>query len=84
VRQADPVGDARGDRDRPVDPGRDDPVDVLRRDQPVDLRLVLDRDDRPAVGEAKAACGRVAIDGDDEQVPLTGGLEQTELAGSRA
>ena len=81
VRQGEPLGDPRGDRNRPVDAGRDDPVDALRRGEAVDLRLVLDGDDRPPVGEAKPRCGRIAVDGDDEVVPPSRGLEQAELAG---
>jgi hypothetical protein len=72
------------DRHRPVDPGRDHAVDSLRGGETVDLRLVLDRDDRAAVGEAKAGRGRVAVDGDDEQAALAGGFEETELSCARA
>jgi hypothetical protein len=83
VRKSEPFGDPGRDRNRPVDSRRDDPVDPLGRREPVDLRLVLDRDDRAAVGEPKSGGGRVAVDGDDEEVPLAGRLEQAELAGSR-
>ena len=37
--------------------------------EPVDLRLVLDRDDRPPVGEAEARRGRIAVGGDHVEVP---------------
>jgi hypothetical protein len=78
------LGDPRCDRDRPVDARRDQAVDPLRRGEAVDLGLVLDRDDRAAVGEAEAGRGRVAVDGNDEQAAVTGGLEETELARARA
>ena len=65
-------------------PGAIDAVDPLRGGEPVDLGLVLDRDDRAAVGEAEAGRGRVAVDGDDEQAAVAGGLEQAELPGARA
>jgi hypothetical protein len=83
MRERQPLGDPGGDRYRPVDPGRDDPVDALGCGQPVDLGLVLDRDDRPAIGEAESGRGRVTVDGDDEEVSLAGRLEQAELAGPR-
>ena len=83
VRQRLALGDPRGDRDRPVDARRDQAVDPLRGGEAVDLGLVLDRDDRAAVGEAEAGRGRVAVDGHDEQAAVTGGLEESELAGAR-
>jgi hypothetical protein len=84
VRERLALGDPGGDRDRPVDPGRDQPVDPLGRGEAVDLRLVLDRDDRAAVGEAEPGGGGIAVDGDDEQPPVAGGLEEPELSCARA
>ena len=54
MRQPGALGDARGDADRPVGAGRDDPVDLERRRQALDRRLVLGREDAAAVGEAEA------------------------------
>ena len=53
VRQPEPRGDPRRDRDREVDPGRDHAVEPLGRGEPLDSELVLGRDDRPPVGEAE-------------------------------
>ena len=78
------LGDPRRDRDRPVDARRDQAVDPLRGGEAVDLGLVLDRDDRAAVGESEARRGRVAVDGNDEQAAVTGGLEETELTRASA
>jgi len=84
VRQHLALRDPGGDRHRPVDPWRDQPVDPLRGGEAVDLRLVLDRDDRAAIGKPKAGCRGVAVDGDDEQAALARGFEETELPGARA
>ena len=54
MRQADPLGDPRGDPDRPVGARRDDAVDLARPREPVDRLLVLGRDDRALVGEREA------------------------------
>ena len=79
VRQAHPRGDAGRDRDRPVDPRRDDAVHLLRLREPLDAELVLGRDDRPPVGEPEAGRRRVAVDRDDEQPALARRREQPEL-----
>ena len=50
VRQHEPFRDPRRDRDRPVDSGRNEAVDPLGGGEPVELRLVLDRDDCATVG----------------------------------
>ena len=67
MRQAEPLGDPGRDRDRVVGAGRDHAVDLLGPREPLDRRLVLDRDDRAPVGVAKAGRGRVAVGGDDGQ-----------------
>src|SRR5262249_5362648 len=77
-------GDRGGERNGPVDARGDDPVDAPRGGEPVDLRLVLDRDDRPTVGEPEPGRSRVTVDGDDEQPTVAGGFEEAELAGARA
>ena len=82
MRQVVPRRDACGDRDGKVDPGRDDAPDLLRRRQPVDRRLVLDRDDRPPVRMTEPGRRRVTVDGDDVEVALGGRFEQPELPGS--
>ena len=73
------VRDARGNRDRPVDPGRDQPVDALGLRQPVDALLVLRGDERPPVGEGEPDRARVPVGGDDEEPVLAGGGEEAEL-----
>ena len=79
MRQSEPLGDPRCDRDRVVGAGRDHPGDLLGACQPVDRRLVLDRDDRAPVGVAEARRGGIAIDGDDAQVAPAGRREDAEL-----
>ena len=81
--QGEPFGGACGDRDRPVDPRRDDPVHLLGRGQSLHRRLVLDRDDRPSVGIAETRRGGVAIDGDHVQAALARRREQPELGRPR-
>ena len=82
MRQVVPRRDACGDRDRKVDPGSDDAADLLRRRQPVDRRLVLDRDDRPPVRMTESGRRRVTVDGDDVEAALGGRFEQPELPGA--
>ena len=60
-------------------PGATIAVDALRRREPVDRGLVLDGDDRAAVGEAEPRRARVAVDGDDVEAAIVRGLEQPEL-----
>ena len=83
MRQAKPLGDAGGDRHRPVDPGGDQPVDALGRREPFDARLVLGRDDRPPVGVAETGRRGIAVERDHEQPPLARGGQQAELGRSR-
>jgi hypothetical protein len=78
-----PRGDAGGDRNREVDPRSDDPIDPLRRSQPVDRRLVLDRHDRPPVRIAEPGRCRIAVDSDDVQAALGSSFEQPELPDTR-
>ncbi len=79
MREREPLRDARGHRDGPVDPRRDHAVDPLGLGEPFDARLVLGRDDRPAVGERESRRGGIAVDRDHEEVERTGRLEQPEL-----
>ena len=79
MRQARVRGEPGGDGDRPVDARSDDPVHLLGARELADRRLVLDRDDRPAVGIREADRGRVAVAGDDEEASLPGGAVQAEL-----
>jgi hypothetical protein len=83
VRKLEPLGDARRDRDRPIDSRRDEAVDAFGVREPLDTDLVFCRDDRAPVGEAKARRPRVAVGGDDEMAAGAGGGEQTELGGTR-
>ena len=79
-----PIGDPRGDRDGPVAPGRDDPVDRLRAHQAVERLLVLRRDERPPIRVLEAGRERIAIAGDHEQAALARGPQQPELGRSGA
>ncbi len=84
VANPEPFGDARRDRDRPVDARRDDAVDPFGLGERRDRRLVLGRDDGAPVCVLEAERLRVAVAGDDEDVALTRGAEQTELSRARA
>ena len=79
MRQREPLRDAGGGRDGMVGAGRDDPVDVLGAREPVDRRLVLDRDDRAAVGVAEARRGGVAVGRHDGQAAPPRRREDAEL-----
>ena len=79
VREAEALGDAGSDRDRMVRAGSDHAVHLLRPREALDRRLVLDRDDRAAVGVAKPGGRRVAVGRDDGQVGGAGGCEHAEL-----
>jgi hypothetical protein len=71
--------DARGDRDRPVDPGRDDAVHLLGGSEHPDGGLVLGGYDCAAIGEFKSDRGGVPVASDDEEVALVRGAKETEL-----
>jgi hypothetical protein len=79
VRQSHPLGDPRRDPDRPVRSRRDDAVDVLRTREPVDVLLVLGRDERALVGPAEPGRAGVAIDGDHVEVTLARRAEEPDL-----
>jgi hypothetical protein len=79
MRQAEPLGDARGNGDGPVDPWRDDAVDAFCVGQPLEGRLVLGRDERAPVGVPEAERRRIAVGGDDEGSAPARGFEQPEL-----
>ena len=80
VRQAEALGDARGDPDGPVGAGRDDPGDLAGAGEAVDALLVLGREHGALVGEGEADGLRVAVDGDHVEVGARPrGLEQAEL-----
>ena len=79
MRDAEPHREPRGDPDRPVDPGRDHAVHPLGEGQPLDRGLVLDRDERPLVGEPEARGRRVAVERDHLEPAPARGLEQAEL-----
>jgi hypothetical protein len=81
--KADPLRDARGDGDRPVDSRRDDAVDPFGLGERRDGRLVFGRDDGAPVRVLEAERLRVAVTGDDEDVALARGEEQTELSRAR-
>ena len=75
MRQAEPLGDPRGDADRPVGAGGDQPVDSQGSRQALDRRLVLGREDAAAVGEAEARRRRIAVDDRHPNAAFAGGLE---------
>ena len=66
--QSQALGHPSSDRHGPVDPGRDQPVNVLGAREPLDSGLVLGRDDRAAVGVPESGRRRVAIDRDHVQL----------------
>ena len=84
MRQAEPLCDARGDPDRPVGSGRDDPVDVLGAGEAVDARLVLGRDERPLVRVGEAGRRGIAVDRDHEEVALACRAQEPDLRGPRS
>ena len=71
--------DAGGDGHRPVDPGRDDPVDLLGAGELADRGLVLHGHHGPAVGVLEADGRRVAVAGDHVERALPGCAVQPEL-----
>ena len=79
VRQAEVLGNPRRNPDRPVGPGRDDPVDLARPGEPLDPRLVLGRDHRALVRKGESGSERVPVDRDHREVAGRRGLEQAEL-----
>ena len=65
--------------------GRDQPVERKRRGEPLDRRLVLDRDDAAAVGEARSpGAAGVAVADRDPDPARARRLEQPELCRPRA
>ena len=83
MRDAEPLGDTRRDRDGPVDSRRDDPVDALGDGEPLDPRLVLRGDDRAAVRIAEARGSRIAIERDHVEPVPSCSREQPELGRPR-
>ena len=84
MRERETLADTSGDRHRPVDSRRDQPIDTLGACEPFDSGLILCRDDRPAVGIAKSRRGGVAVDCHHVQVARTRGREQPKLGRPRA
>jgi hypothetical protein len=82
MRQPCAVCETGGDRDRPVRPRRDDPVDVQCADVPLDRGLVLGGEDAAPVGVVEPGRGRIAVDDGDPQAARTRRLEQSELSGA--
>ena len=72
--------DPGGNRDRPVDPGRDNAFDSLGLGELADRGLVLGRDDRAPVCVFEAGRLRIAIAGDDEQAAVARGAQKPELS----
>ena len=79
MRQPEAAGDSSCNRDRPVDPGRDQPVDALGAGEALDAGLVLGGDDGAPVGVAEARRGGVAVDGDHVQLARACGGQQAKL-----
>jgi translation initiation factor 2B subunit (eIF-2B alpha/beta/delta family) len=71
VRQPESVCDPRCRRDGVT--ATDYAVDATGLDKPLERRLVVDRHDRPPVGEAEPGRARIRIDRDHEQAPRAGG-----------
>ena len=74
-----PGRDACRDGDRPVDPGRDDAAQLLRRGEHPDGRLVLRGNDCAPVRALEARGAGIAVDGDDEEPTLARSPQQAEL-----
>ena len=74
---------ARGDLRGTPAAGRNDPIDALGAREPLDRLLVLDRDDRAAVGVAEPGGRRVAVGDDKGQAPAPGIREDAQLSGAR-
>jgi len=84
MRPAERLRHPRRHEDRPIDPGRDQPADLLL---PRDLGhglLVLCRHDRVPVGEAEADRRLVVVADDDEESPPARRAQEPELCRARA
>ena len=57
------------------------PSTLLGAGEPVDARLVLRRDERALVRVGEAGRGRIAIDGDHEEVALARRAQEPDLRG---
>jgi hypothetical protein len=79
MRQPEPICDPRGNRDGPVGPGGDDPVDAECMCETLDRRLVLRRDEAAPVGEPEARGARVAVGDGEPDAARAGRFEQAEL-----
>ena len=79
MRQPEPMGDAGHDRHRRVDPGRDQPFDLLLAGDRLDALLVLGRDERVAVREAQAQSLLVTVADDGRDPTCLRRGEQPEL-----
>src|SRR5690349_9572260 len=77
--QSEAGGDPRRDGGRGSSRG-EDAVDARSVGEPLERRLVVQRQNRPAVREPEARGVRVAVDGDDVEPARTGGREQARLA----
>ena len=84
MRQRESLGNTCGDRHRPVDPRRNQPLDPLGTGQPLDARLVLGREDRAPVGVAEPRRRRIAVDRDHMQVTRPRCGQEAELRRARA
>ena len=79
VRQPEPVGDASRDRHGRVDPGRDQPLDLLLARNQLDPVFVLGGDDRVPVRESQPDRLLVTVAGDDRDSTCLRRGEQPEL-----
>jgi hypothetical protein len=82
--QAETLGDSGSDADRPIRAGRNQPVDLERRGNPLDPRLVLGREQAAPVGMAKARGGGIAVDDGDPETSGARSFEQPELSRAAA
>jgi hypothetical protein len=83
VREAVARRDARGRTDGQFAPRGDHSFDALGLGEALQRGLVVERDDRPPVGEAEAGRRGIAVDRDHEQIACAGRSQQAELPRAR-
>ena len=76
--------DARSRADGQFAPRGDHSVDALGIGEALQRGLVVERDDRSPIGEAKAGRRGVAVDGDHEEVALARRAQEPDLRGPRS
>jgi len=79
MREAHAVGDSRGDPNRPVGSGSNNPPDPGRAREPLDRRLVFRGQDHTPVGVPERRRPRIVVEGDHVATTASGGTEQADL-----